>query len=327
MVEQVLVTGCNGFIGSHLTERLLADGYSVVGLDVIPREHALNITSILHNAAFTYVQGDVTDAALINSLITPKLAKVFHLAAYVGIEKYIDTPIEVVRTNVVGTLNVLDACMAQGVYLFFSSTSEVYGRNPKIPWAEEDDRVLGPVSFERWSYSSSKGAAEQAVMGAFKQDLVKGCTVRFFNVYGPRQNPIFLVSRNIERAVAGQNLLMHNSGQQTRCFTYVDDAIDACMKLANSPHISGEVFNVGSDKEDTIEDVLKLIIEVSGKNIELEIINTDSFFGDSFEDIIRRVPNVNKIKHAIGWSSTTSLPEGLEKCYRWAQQQAAVPAR
>lgn len=325
MSDRVFVTGCNGFIGSHLTERLLNDGHTVTGLDIVPAAEAHNIQQILDHEGFTYIQGDITNAYQIRELIDASYSKVFHLAAYVGIEKYIETPIDVVRTNVVGTLNVLDACMEHGIYLFFSSTSEVYGRNPKVPWAEDDDRVLGPTTIERWSYSSSKGAAEQAVMGAYKQGLVNGCTVRFFNIYGPRQNPIFLVSRNIERAAVGEDLMMHNTGEQTRCFTYVDDAVDACVRIAYNTDLNAEVFNIGSDVEHTIKEVLLQIVDISEKEVKIAPIDTDVLYPNSFEDIIRRVPNVNKVKALVGWRATTTLAEGLQKTYEWAKEKHLLP--
>ncbi len=319
--EKVLVTGCNGFIGSHLTLQLLHAGYQVVGLDILPPTEALNIQSISNNSNFKYLSGDVTDKALIDSVIDASYSKVFHLAARVGIERYMENPIDVVRTNVVGTLNVLEAAIRHNCYLFFSSTSEVYGKNPNVPWAEDDDRVLGSTSFERWSYSSSKSAAEHAVRGAFKQQNLKGCIVRFFNIYGPGQSEAFVVSRNILLAAKGQPLIMHNSGTQTRCFTYIDDAVTACIKLVEEAKTNGEVFNVGTNTEHTVQEVLNAIIEVSGKSLTIESVDTANNFGDAFEDIMRRVPQVSKIYEAIGWKATTNLHDGLYKTYQWAVNQ------
>ncbi len=316
--EKVLVTGCNGFIGSHLTLQLLHAGYQVVGLDILPLTEALNIQSLSNNPNFKYLSGDVTDKALIDSVIDASFSKVFHLAARVGIERYMENPIDVVRTNVVGTLNVLEAAIRHKCYLFFSSTSEVYGKNPNVPWAEDDDRVLGSTSFERWSYSSSKSAAEHAVRGAFKQQNLKGCIVRFFNIYGPGQSEAFVVSRNILLAAKGHPLVMHNTGSQTRCFTFIDDAVAACIKLVQDANTNGEVYNVGNNTEHTVLQVLNTIIEISGKPLTIETIQTSDNFGDAFEDIMRRVPLTSKIYKAIGWEATTSLREGLSKTYQWA---------
>ncbi len=316
--EKVLVTGCNGFIGSHLTEQLINEGYEVIGLDILPQSQAQNIQSILGNQAFTYLTGDVTDKAVVDAVITPSISKVFHLAARVGIERYMENPIDVVRTNVVGTLNIIEAALKHNCYLFFSSTSEIYGKNPNVPWAEDDDRVLGSTSFERWSYSSSKSAAEHAVRGAFKQQGLKGCIVRFFNIYGPRQSEAFVISRNILKAANGESLVMHNSGAQTRCFTYVNDAIFACISLVKETNTNGEVFNVGNDTEHSVREVLNAIVSVSGKKLKIETVNTSNSFGDAFEDIMRRVPQVSKIYAAIGWKASTSLHEGLSKTYAWA---------
>lgn len=313
--EKVLVTGCNGFIGSHLAARLLQEGYQVTGLDVVPPEQAQNIRPLFANERFAYIKGDVTDKALVDAAINHTITKVFHLAALVGIEKYMENPLEVVRTNVVGTLNVLDAVLRHNCYLFFSSTSEVYGKNPQIPWREDDDRVLGATSFERWSYSSSKSAAEHAVRGAFKQHSLQGCIVRFFNVYGPNQSEAFIISRNLLRAAQGKNLLMHNTGAQTRCFTYVDDAIEACIRLVEEPKANGEVFNVGAAQEHSIKQVLETIVQIAQKPLDIEVVNTEDSFGDAFEDIMRRVPNVDKIYATIGWKATTNLRLGLLKSY------------
>lgn len=290
----------------------------MIGLDVMPIDEAQNIQEIANNPMFTYIAGDVTNQQLIAGTVNPSISKVFHLAARVGIESYMENPIEVVRTNIVGTLNIVEAALRHGCYLFFSSTSEVYGKNPNIPWAEEDDRVLGSTSFERWSYSSAKSAAEHAVRGAFKQQGLKGCIVRFFNIYGPKQSEAFVVSRNILRAANGQNLIMHNHGKQTRCFTYIDDAVDACIGLVNETNANGHVFNIGSDTEYTVKELLNAIITISGKNIDIESVDTSKNFGDAFEDIERRVPNVSKIYKATGWQATTSLNEGLGKTLRWA---------
>lgn len=320
--EKVLVTGCNGFIGSHLTLQLINAGYQVVGLDILPLTEAQNVQSLNTNRHFDYIVGDVTDKALIDSVIDASYSKVFHLAARVGIERYMDNPIDVVRTNVMGTLNVLEAVIKHNCYLFFSSTSEVYGKNPNVPWAEDDDRVLGSTSFERWSYSSSKSAAEHAVRGAFKQQNLKGCIVRFFNIYGPGQSEAFVVSRNILLAAKGQPLIMHNSGAQTRCFTFIDDAVAACIQLVQDANTSGEVYNVGNNTEHTVLQVLNTIIEISGKPLTIETIQTSDNFGDAFEDIMRRVPQTSKIYKAIGWEATTSLYEGLSRTYRWAVNKA-----
>lgn len=315
--EKVLVTGCNGFIGSHLTCQLLKEGYLVVGLDILPATQAKNVQPYISNPNFTYIEGDVTNQLLVNATIDSSFSKIFHLAARVGIERYMENPIDVVRTNVVGTLNIIEAALRHGCYLFFSSTSEVYGKNPNVPWAEDDDRVLGSTSFERWSYSSSKSAAEHAVRGAFKQKGLKGCIVRFFNIYGPGQSDAFVVSRNILRAANNQNLIMHNTGEQTRCFTYIDDAVSACIKLTQETNTNGEVFNVGSDVEHTIKEVLEAIVSVSGKDLHIASVNTQDSFGDAFEDIMRRVPQVSKIYNTIGWRATTSLRDGLTKTYNW----------
>jgi len=287
MGEKVLITGCNGFIGSHLTARLLKEGYHVTGIDLLPPEKAQNIGTFFSNPLFSYIEGDVTDKVMVDKAIDHTVSKVYHLAALVGIERYMERPLDVVRTNVLGTLNILDAALRHQCYLFYSSTSEVYGKNPNVPWQEDDDRVLGSTSFERWSYSSSKAAAEHAVVGAFKQQKLNGCIVRFFNVYGPKQSDAFVISRNLKRAADGQNLLMHNTGEQTRCFTYIDDAIDACMALSTAGNANGEVFNIGAE------------------------------VGDAFEDIMRRVPCLKKINNTIGWEATTNLHNGLSKTYQW----------
>lgn len=316
--EKVLVTGCNGFIGSHLTLHLLKEGYQVVGLDILPSELAINVQPFVGNKSFSYVEGDVTEPSIVENTVDASISKIFHLAARVGIERYMENPIDVVRTNVVGTLNIVEAALRHGCYLFFSSTSEVYGKNPNIPWAEDDDRVLGSTSFERWSYSSSKSAAEHAVRGAFKKQGLNGCIVRFFNIYGPGQSDAFVVSRNILRAANGEQLIMHNSGAQTRCFTFIDDAVTACLLLVKETKANREVFNIGSDVEHSVKEVLETIKKISGKNLEIQTVNTQHNFGDAFEDIMRRVPQVSKIYNTIGWRATTTLSEGLAKTYHWA---------
>jgi UDP-glucose 4-epimerase len=244
-----------------------------------------------------------------------KIEKVYHFASVVGVEKYLNTPEEVIRVNVLGTQNIVKLVKEHSVDVVFASTSEVYGKNPKVPWSEEDDRVLGSTSLERWTYSTSKATAEHLLMAQLKDSEVNWTIVRYFNVYGPRQNANFVVSANLKNYILRRPLLCHNDGNQTRCYSYIADIVDATLKLAECKK-SG-IYNVGSDVEVSINELLVLVNNVSDYKEEVSFINTDETLGEGFEDIPRRVPNTGKIQNEIDWKPNTLLADGLVLTYKW----------
>ena len=223
---KAIVTGASGFVGSHLTERLLADGHEVLGMDV---GLGPNLDSVASHPRLSFGEGDIRDAGYVSSFVGADADVVFHLAAMVGVTHYLKSPLDVLDVNVMGTRNVLEAASNHRARVVLASTSEVYGRNPKVPWSEDDDRVLGSTSVDRWSYSTSKATCEHIALAVHRHRSTPVTIVRYFNVYGPRQAPIYVISRAVHRVLNGEPPILYDGGSQTRCFTYVDDAVEGTV--------------------------------------------------------------------------------------------------
>src|ERR1700757_3394835 len=275
-----VVTGGHGFIRSHLPSALLDRGDSVTVFDFARNTRDSSIDFDRY-ANFRFVQGDVTDLTALEQALTPGVDAVFHLAAVVGVKNYLNDPLRVLDVNVTGTRNVLELSQRHGTRVIFASTSEVFGKNPNPPWAEDDDRVLGSTRTARWSYSTSKAMAEHLVVAMHTALGLPVTVVRYFNVYGPRQNPIFVISQTIHRILNGHQPFLYDSGSQTRCFTYVDDAIAGTLLAADSDAAIGEAFNIGSMTETTIGEAVDLAIKIA--NVEsvsgAEAVNTAARYG------------------------------------------------
>tara|TARA_Y100000385_G_scaffold66934_1_gene66711 strand:- start:25325 stop:26305 length:981 start_codon:yes stop_codon:yes gene_type:complete len=314
-MKSVLVTGAEGFIGSHIVDSLLKKGYHVIAVDIIPFKSAKNLSNAKKNKHLEYHQLDISKDGRLDIFFENKIEKIYHYASVVGVQKYLSYPEEVIQVNILGILNVAKLAKKHGTSVLFASTSEVYGRNPKVPWSEDDDRVLGSTSLERWTYSSSKATAEHLLMAVLKGTSVRWTIVRYFNVYGPRQNANFVVSANLKNYILKKALICHNDGEQTRCYSFIDDVIDATIKLAEEKR--NGVFNIGSDVEVTINELLYEINKLTERKEEIKEIDTQIEFGEGFEDIPRRVPNVEKINREINWKAKTTLSNGLRQTYNW----------
>lgn len=319
-MKKILITGGAGFVGSHLADALLAGGNQVAVLDFSSLESAVNLTDAKQHPDFSYFQGDIRDKTALEKLFSKKFDTVYHLASVVGVHKYMDDPLGLIDITVLGTRNVAELAQANGTQIVFTSTSEIYGKNPKVPWDEDDDRVLGSTSVDRWSYSASKGVCEQMLLGLHKKTNHPVSIVRFFNVYGPRQNPIFVVSQSIHRVLNDQKPLLYDGGRQTRCFTYVEDAVRGTIAAGNTTAGNGQVFNIGNSTEVTIREIVELIIKHSGKNITWEDFDTQKQYGKAYEDIARRVPSVKKAKQLLQWEVTVKHEEGLIRTIEWAKR-------
>lgn len=320
MSTEVLVTGGAGFVGSHLVDALLKKNYHVTVFDAASIEKAHNLNEAKKNPLFKYVQGDIRDKSAIEKVIHPQLKTIYHLASIVGVHKYMEDPFGLIDITIGGTRNVAELALKNNVRLLYTSTSEVFGKNPKVPWDEDDDRVLGSTQVDRWSYSSSKAICEHMLLALFKQKKLPVTVVRYFNVYGPRQSPIFVVSQSVHRILNGERPLIFDGGGQTRCFTYVDDAIKGTIMAAESEKTLGEVFNIGNNKEITVKEVVDLAIQYSGKNVQAENVNTQEKYGKVYEDIPRRVPAVEKAKRVLGWQVEVSHTEGIKKTVEWSEK-------
>jgi UDP-glucose 4-epimerase len=319
-MSNVVVTGGYGFIGSHLVSALLDRGDVVTVFDFAKNTRDTSIDFDNH-PNFRFVQGDVTDLAALGQALTPGVDTVFHLAAVVGVKNYLNDPLRVLDVNVIGTRNVLELSQRHGTRVVFASTSEVFGKNPNPPFAEDDDRVLGSTRTARWSYSTSKAMAEHLVFAMHSAHGLPVTVVRYFNVYGPRQAPIFVVSQSIHRILNGRAPLLYDSGDQTRCFTYVDDAVAGTLLAADSDAAIGAAFNIGSMTETSMRDVVDLAIKVADVDTvsSAEAVDTETRFGGRYEDIPRRIPDSTKAQRELGWRLQVTVEEGIRRTIEWAR--------
>jgi len=318
--KTVLVTGAAGFVGSHLVEEMLRLGNRVVGFDTPSLNDAKNLELVASHPQFTYAQGDIRSLPSLEAAFTKEIQTVFHLASVVGIQKYIEDPFQLVDISVGGTRNVAELALRYGTQIVFTSTSEIYGRNLKVPWSEDDDRVLGSTRVDRWSYATAKACCEHLLLGLHKKRGVPLVIVRYFNVYGPRQNPIFIVSQSIKKVLNGESPLLYDSGSQTRCFTYVGDIVQGTLAAASSEKSNGDIFNIGNTVESSIADIIALVIKQSGTNLHWKPLDTKKQYGDAYEDIERRIPDVSKAKQVFGWEASTPHEEGIRRTIEWARE-------
>ncbi|MCK4752694.1 MAG: GDP-mannose 4,6-dehydratase [Planctomycetes bacterium] len=309
---RVLVTGGAGFIGSHLCERLIADGHEVIVVDNLSTGSLKNIEGFEGNSRFDFVEGDICDVGLMEGVVE-RSDVIFHLAAAVGVQLIADSPVHTIETNIGGTEVMLDAANKFGKRILLASSSEVYGKNESVPFCEDDDIVLGSTSLSRWSYACSK-AIDEFLGLAFHQEYGLGVIIaRFFNTIGPKQTGQYgmVVPRFVEKALKGEAVSIYGDGQQSRCFCYVGDVVDAIVDLMNCQEAAGRVYNVGSCEEISIEGLADKIIEMTSSSSKKEFLSYEDAYGKPIEDMMRRIPNVERIKDAIGWEPKTSLSEAL----------------
>ena len=312
--KRVLVTGGAGFIGSHLCQRLLSDGCEVSVIDNLSTGSIENIAGFKDNKRFRFFEGDILDTALMGRL-AENCDIVYHLAAAVGVRLIAEEPVRTIETNIGGTEAVLDVVNRYGKKILIASSSEVYGKSESIPFAEEDDIVLGSTSLSRWSYACSKAIDEFLGLAFYQQYGLEVVITRFFNTIGPRQTGKYgmVVPRFVQWALAGEPLLIYGTGRQRRCFCYVGDVVEAAVGLMDCPEASGLVCNVGSAEEISIEALADRIIEMTGSGSKKEFVPYDVAYGRSIEDMMRRVPNLGRINSMTGWVAKTTLDQTLEK--------------
>ena len=314
---KILITGGAGFLGSHLTDAFLARGDDVTILDVIGD---LKVRHRLDNPRFRYVRDSVLNAEILDGLVV-RSDLVYHLAAVVGVEHYVGDPYEVLNVNINGTQAVLKAAYRHNRKVILASTSEVYGRNPRIPFSEEDDRVLGSTQRDRWCYSTSKAAAEHFCFAYHRLGLPV-VVLRYFNVYGPRLDKLDVgrvVTIFMGQVLRGEPVTVIGDGKQTRCFTYVDDAIRATVAAGIDARAVGQIFNVGSDQEVSILELARTMIRVAGSPSEIRFVTQEAIYGDSYEDVPRRVPSLRRLHEILGVRAETPLQEGLRRTIDWFQ--------
>ncbi len=311
---KVLVTGGAGFIGSHLAERLLNDGNQVAVIDNLSSGSLKNIDDIRKHADFEFIEGDIRNVELMEPL-TERCDLIFHLAAAVGVRLIAEDPVHTIETNIGGTETVLDIANKFGQKILIASSSEVYGKNEDVPFSEEDNIVLGSTSMPRWSYACSKAIDEFLGLAFYQQYGLGVVIARFFNTIGPRQTGQYgmVVPRFVRMALENEPVTIYGTGKQTRCFCYVGDVVEAVIRLMNSDETTGRVYNVGSNEEISIEALADKIIEITGSKSEKKFVPYETAYGRPIEDMMRRVPCIERIRQAVGWQSGTSLDQVLRK--------------
>jgi UDP-glucose 4-epimerase len=309
---RVLITGGAGFIGSHLAEQLLENGEQVVVVDNLSTGSLNNIESFKDNQRLEFVTGDIRNTELMESLVE-RSDVVFHLAAAVGVRLIAEDPVHTIETNIGGTETVLDVVSKFGRRILIASTSEVYGKSESVPFREDDDIVLGSTSLSRWSYACSK-AIDEFLGLAFHRQYGLGVVIgRFFNTIGPRQTGRYgmVVPRFVRRALRNEPVLIYGTGKQTRCFCCVSDLIEAIINLMNCKEAAGKVYNIGSCEEIEIEKLADKIIQMTGSKSEKQFVPYEVAYGRPIEDMMRRLPSLERIQKTIGWKPGMNLDETL----------------
>jgi UDP-glucose 4-epimerase len=305
---KVLITGGAGFIGSHLAERLIAGGSSVLALDDLSTGAMANIEHLIGQRGFEHRIGSVMDSPLITELVD-RCDVTVHLAAAVGVRLIVERPVHTIETNVHGTEVVLNAVARKGKPVFIASTSEVYGKSTSTPFREDADLVLGPTLHSRWAYACSKALDEWLALAYARERKVPVIIGRFFNTVGPRQTGRYgmVLPRFAAQAVAGEPITVFGSGEQTRCFGHVRDAVEAVVRLIHEPKAAGEVFNIGSNEEVSIYRLAELVRDAANSASEIVRIPYDEAYAEGFEDMPRRVPDASKLERTIGFRPATPL--------------------
>ena len=305
---RILVTGGAGFIGSHLCERLIAEGHIVSAIDNFSTGRASNLASLAQSGTFTLVQGSILDTKTVIPLVNDA-DYVFHLAAAVGVFNIVNNPLESLLTNIRGTENILEAAYNSNTPVFLTSSSEVYGKNISDSLRETDDRILGSPVTLRWSYSEAKAIDESLAYAYFVEKQLETRIVRFFNTVGPRQLGAYgmVVPRFIKAALADESITIYGDGKQTRCFAHVYDVVDAVVKVAFAKNTIGKVINIGNDFEISINGLARKIIDETGSASEIVYIPYEQAYGDGFEDMERRVPSIDLIKQLVDWEPQRDL--------------------
>jgi len=303
-----LITGGAGFIGSHLVEKLIVRGEQVVVLDNFSTGLANNLSVVKDKINFK--QGNILDRSVIYKLVAQS-DYVVHLAAALGVFNIVNKPLESLKTNLQGSEIVLEACDKYRKPVLIASTSEIYGKNDKVPLNEEDDRIIGHPLKSRWSYSEAKAVDESLAYFYYLEKKLPIRIVRFFNTVGPRQvgNYGMVVPRFVSAALKNEPISVYGSGEQIRCFCHVDDAVRALLLVMDSNKAVGEVFNIGNNQQISIMELAKKVIQVTGSTSSIEKIPYKKAYPEGFEDMQRRVPDVSKIKQVLGWEPEINLDQ------------------
>ncbi len=310
---EVLITGGAGFIGSHLAEALIAQGHSVIALDNLSTGRIENVKHLDGNSSFQLVIGSILDEFLVDKLVE-RCDIIYHLAAAVGVKLIVEHPLESMTTNIKGSEIVFSMAHRYRKKVLVTSSSEIYGKNTQGPLKEDDDRILGSPLKSRWSYSTSKAVDEILAYIYWKEMNLPTVIVRLFNVVGPRQTGAYgmVVPRFVEQALKNEPLTVYGSGEQSRCFLYVSDAVKGLIQLMEHPQAVGGVFNLGSQEEISIKDLARKVIEIVGSNSEIKYVPYEEAYEEGFEDMERRIPDISRVRSLIGFQPTVNLEEVIK---------------
>jgi UDP-glucose 4-epimerase len=307
-----LVTGGAGFIGSHLCEQVVSGGDDVLVLDDLSTGRHENIAHLEAGERFRFILGSVNDADLVTECIR-QCDAVFHLASAVGVRLIIDQPVRTIETIVGGTDTVLRACARYRKPVLITSTSEVYGKSEKVPFREEDDRVMGPTTHRRWSYACAKALDEFLALAHWYEYRLPTVITRLFNTVGPRQTGQYgmVVPRFVRQGLDGEPITVYDDGMQTRCFAHVRDVVEALPKLLNLLAARGQIYNVGSDEEVTILELAQRVRKMTGNRSEIQFVPYAKAYVEGFDDMRRRLPDLAKVAKAIGYRPKRKLDDIL----------------
>ena len=321
---RALITGGAGFLGSHLAEGLLNDRHDVLILDDLSTGNIHNLNHLKEYGGLQYWIDSIANRPLLAELVD-ECDIIFHLAAAVGVRLIVESPVRTIETNVTGTELVLKAANKKKKPVFIASTSEVYGKSAQVPFREDDDLVLGTTSKGRWSYAASKMLDEFLALAYWKEKKLPVFVVRFFNIVGPRQTSRYgmVMPSFVSQAMSGEDVTVFGTGKQTRCFCYVGDAVRAIIELIQRPEGVGEIFNIGSDHEISIENLAHQVIARLGSRSKVCHIPYEVAYEQGFEDMPRRVPSLEKIKQLIAWEPVTSLDSCIDLVASELEQRTA----
>ncbi|MCC6968429.1 MAG: GDP-mannose 4,6-dehydratase [Nitrospira sp.] len=319
---RALITGGAGFVGSHLAEALLNQNAFVTVIDDLSTGSITNIRHLKNRSGFSYVIDTVMDHSLLAELVDAADV-IYHLAAAVGVRLIVESPVRTIETNVSCTEAVLTLAAKKQKKVLIASTSEVYGKSTAIPFREDGDLVIGNTTRGRWSYACSKTLDEFLGLAYWKEKKVPVVVFRLFNTVGPRQTGRYgmVLPTFVQQALKNEPITVYGDGQQSRCFTWVGDAVRAIIDLSLNPLAVGQVFNIGSEQEVTIMDLAKMVRDVVRSPSEITLVPYDQAYEEGFEDMGRRVPDLSKIRNLIGYKPTVDLPNIVAQVVEYYRQQ------
>lgn len=314
MTMKALITGGAGFIGSHLAEYLIKKKQQVIILDDLSTGNLRNLANIHQSPSFHFYKGSILDVSLLEKLI--KSADIiYHLAAVVGVQLVVNHPLQTIENNIHGTENVLKIAGKYRKKVVFTSTSEVYGKSSKDKFSENDDLISGPTTKSRWSYAASKIIDEHLALAYLKEKKLPVVIVRLFNTIGERQSGRYgmVVPRFINQAYSNKDITIYGNGKQSRCFCYVGDVVWALKKLMDRKEAVGEIYNIGSTESVTIEELANRVIKLISSKSKKVYIPYDKAYGEGFEETMKRMPDIDKIKKIIGFQPKFNLDAIIER--------------